>query len=422
MSQAPDIVVISINYSPEPTGFAPHVAAFCEHLAATGRPVAAITGFPFAPRWQRWPEYRGRFALKEIRSGVQVLRTSHFIPSSPGSLAQRVLMEGTFCLSALLTLLRHRLRPRLLIYVGAQPSLAMLCRLVATLTGARYGVMINDLATGAARDVGIVKSPLLGRWLHRFEHAAYRNAAGAVVLCDGFKRALVAEGYPPGRIHLVRSPVDVQSIRPVPGQGEDFRRRFGLAPDDFVVLFAGSMGLKQGLDNVVRAAARVAPEHPRCKWILVGDGETRGDVERLIQALNVGSVVHLLPFQPPGEMSAMFSSADVLLLNQLSAVKDTVIPSKLLTYMAAGKPVIAAVNASSEGAELLRAAQGGVVIPPEDPAALAAAVRNLAAEPARRLDMGRANRAFAVDHFDQDKIMRQLDEFVAALAQSAPNP
>jgi glycosyltransferase involved in cell wall biosynthesis len=117
----------------------------------------------------------------------------------------------------------------------------------------------------------------------------------------------------------------------------------------------------------------------------------------------------------------MFASADILLLNQLSAVKDTVIPSKLLTYMSAGKPVVAAVNRSSQGAELLQAAGGGLVIPPENPGALAAAVKSLAAEPARRASMGQANRRFALDNFDQRKIVRQLEEFVATLAPAPRN-
>jgi colanic acid biosynthesis glycosyl transferase WcaI len=417
MDRRTDVVVISINYSPEPTGFAPHVAAFCEHLAATGRQVVAVTGFPFAPRWKRWPEYRGNFSMEEQRTGVRVLRNTHFIPRSPGSLVQRVLMEGTFCLSVLLTLVRHRLRAPILIYVGAQPSIAMLCRVVAALTRARYGLMINDLATGAARDVGIIKPGLISRCLHRFEHSAYRAAAGAVVLCDGFKRALIAEGYPAERVQIVRSPVDTQLIRPLAEEGREFRSRFGLAPEDFVVLFAGSMGLKQGLINVVKAAHTLSSELHRCKWILVGDGETRPNVERLILTLGVEKIVQIIPFQPDYEMSAMFASSDILLLNQLIAVKDTVIPSKLLTYMASGKPVVAAVNSASEGADLLRSSGGGMLISPEDPAALAAAVIALEADQTRRTLMGQANRDFAVRNFDQKKIMGQLTEFVAELAK-----
>lgn len=420
METRPDILVFSLNYFPEPTGFAPHVTAFCENLAASGKKITVLTGFPFAPRWERWPDYRGSFRAVEQREGVQIVRNTHFIPRAPRRLVERVLMESSFCTSALWAVVRLRLRAKVLIYVGAQPSIAMLCRVLAALTGARYGVMINDLATGAARDVGIVGSAWVTRLLHRFEYSAYRAAAGAVVLCNGFKQALVAEGYAPEKIWIVRSPVDTKLIKPAPAGGANFRLRHGLAPEDFVVLFAGSMGLKQGLENVIEAAGLLSMEDTRIKWVLVGDGERRGIIERKIRSMQLEGCVQLIPFQQEAEMSGMFSSADVLLLNQLSAVKDTVIPSKLLTYMAAGQPVIAAVNADSEGAELLREAGGGYAISPENPAALAAAVRDMKRNPERRIEMGRVNRAYAVDNFDQERIMQQLEEFVRQLSPSTP--
>jgi glycosyltransferase involved in cell wall biosynthesis len=341
-----DILVVSINYSPEPTGFAPHVTAFCEHMAAVGHRVTVFTGFPFAPNWARWPEYGGKFIKLEYRSGVRVVRQTHFIPRSARRMMQRILMEGTFCLTGILSLVRFRPRADVVIYVGAQPSLAMFARLVAGLKGVPYGVMINDLAAGAASDVGIVKSSFLQWCLHTFENASYRGAAGAMVLGQGFKDALVADGYPASRVQVVRSPVDVESVQP---RDVDmaFRQHHGFGPQDFVVLFAGSMGLKQGLDNVIAAASRLKDECPEVKWLLVGEGETRAEIERLIVCHTLADRVRLIPFQPVEQLSAMFSAGDVLLLNQLAAVKNTVVPSKLLTYMSAGRPVLAAVNSAS---------------------------------------------------------------------------
>jgi colanic acid biosynthesis glycosyl transferase WcaI len=409
-----DILVVSINYSPEPTGFAPHVAAFCEHMAAVGHRVTVFTGFPFAPNWARWPEYGGKFIQLEHRSGVRVVRHTHFIPSSARRMVQRILMEGTFCLTAMLSLVRFRPRADVVLYVGAQPSLAMFARLVAGLKGVPYGVMINDLAAGAAGDVGIVKSPFLQRCLHAFENASYRAAAGATVLGQGFKDVLVADGYPASRVQVVRSPVDVEIVQP---RDTDvaFRQRHGFGPQDFIILFAGSMGLKQGMDNVIAAALRLKDECPEVKWLLVGEGETRAEVERLIVHYALADRVRLIPFQPVEQLSVMFSAGDVLLLNQLAAVKNTVVPSKLLTYMSAGRPVLAAVNAASQGAEILREADGGRIIPPENPTALAMAVKEMRMDAPERLRMGRANRAYALEHFDQRKILQKLEGFVRDL-------
>src|SRR5712691_6327546 len=90
------LLIVSLNYAPEPTGFAPHTAALAEHLAAEGHAVTVVTGFPYAPRWRRWPEYRGPFMRIGQQRGVRLVRLSHFIPRRPGSAVQRILMEGSF--------------------------------------------------------------------------------------------------------------------------------------------------------------------------------------------------------------------------------------------------------------------------------------------------------------------------------------
>ncbi len=412
------LLVLTINYSPEPTGFAPHVTAFCEHLARAGFRVTVLTGFPFAPQWRRWSEYKGRFLRTELQRGVRVVRHTHFIPRSPRRLIERVLMEGSFCLSACISLARHLLSADAIVYVGAQPSISMLARVAATLRRVPYGVMINDLAAGAAVNVGILKPTLFSRMLHAFEFTSYLGATRAMVLCQSFKDALGAAGYSRERIDIVRSPVDIEQVRPADVNVE-FRRRHNLSKHDFVILFAGSMGLKQGLSNVVAAAGLVAPERDM-KWVLVGEGETRADVERQIRAVGLESRVLLLPFQPENQLTAMLSSADVLLLNQLASVKDTVIPSKLLTYMAAGRPVLAAVNSHSQAAELLRESGGGIVVEPESAKALAKAAEAIQDDARSRAEMGAANRRYAVEHFDQRKIMAKLQKFVEGLFTSLP--
>jgi colanic acid biosynthesis glycosyl transferase WcaI len=109
----------------------------------------------------------------------------------------------------------------------------------------------------------------------------------------------------------------------------------------------------------------------------------------------------------------MFSAADVLLLNQLTTVKDTVIPSKLLTYMAAGRPVLAAVNANSQGAKLLREADGGIIVEPENPRALAEGLKGLMRDESVLKEMGERNRQYAVEHFDRKKILLAQEMFLA---------
>jgi colanic acid biosynthesis glycosyl transferase WcaI len=405
------LFIISINYAPEPTGFAPHAAALAAFLAERGHDVSVLTGFPFAPEWKRRSEDRGQFARTERKDGATVHRLTHFIPRRPSSAVQRILMESTFSLLALPAAIAAAVRggrPDALLYIGAQPALAMLTRVIATLFGRPYFINVNDLAARAALDVGIVGGPLY-RLLDTFEFAAYRGAAGASVLCRAFEDALLEHGYPGDRIRLIRSPIDIEQIRPVADDGS-FRRRYGIPPDAYVILHAGSMGKKQGLMNVVDAAAAGGG---RLLWVFVGDGEDKTTLVEAVKRRGLDERVRFVPFQRDDELAAMFAAADVLLLNQLRTVKDTVIPSKLLTYMSAGRPVIAAVNASSQGAEILREADGGKLVAPEDPKGLAAAAAWYMALPSDQLKAyGARNRAYAEAHFDQRKILAAHEDFM----------
>lgn len=406
--------ILTLNYAPEPTGFAPKITALAEYLAQRGHSVSVFTGFPFAPRWRRHDTDRGRLFARERHGTLTLYRLTHFIPRRPSSFLQRVAMEGSLAVVGFAAVLAAMAgsggRPDAILYVGAQPALAMLARITAALAGRPYFVNITDLAAQAALDVGIVGGRL-SRLLGALEFAAYRKAAGAGVLCRSFETALVAAGYPRERIHLERDPTDLERIRPVP-RTPTFRTRLGIPADATVIVFAGSMGRKQGLMNVVSAAA-LTPDS--IQWVLVGDGEMRDELAEAARRARLEHVVRFIPFQPEDQISDMFAAADVLLLNQIGAMKDTVIPSKLLTYMAAGRPVLAAVNTGSQAADILREAGGGILVAPDDPGALAAGARRVASMDSAALEQfGTRNRQYAEIHFDQRKILAAHETFMLA--------
>src|SRR5436190_3594198 len=99
------LFIFSLNYAPEPTGFAPHSAAMAEHFVRRGHEVVVFTGFPFAPYWRRAPGYQRQLAATEQTHGVTVRRFAHFIPRRPSSAVQRCLMEATFSVAALIAAL-----------------------------------------------------------------------------------------------------------------------------------------------------------------------------------------------------------------------------------------------------------------------------------------------------------------------------
>ena len=406
------LFIITINYAPEPSGFAPHVTAFAEHLAHHGHRVSVFTGFPFAPEWRRRPEDRGRVFARQRNGNLTVYRLTHFIPRRPSSALQRMLMEGSFSavgFAALVAALLKSGRPDALIYVGAQPALAMLSRIVAALVDRPYLVRITDLAARAAVDVGIV-GHRLSRVLDAFEFAAYTKAAGAAVLCRSFEQALGHYGYPPDRIRVIANPIDIEQVRPVSRSGR-FRARYQIPESAFVVMHAGSMGLKQGLRNVIAAAAltRESAVH----WVFVGDGEVRADVVAAARERGLQDKVHFVPFQPDDALSETFADAD-LLLGESGARRQrhphsreaADVHGRRSARAGRGEPRKSGGGAHARGwrrhSDRTRGSRGigGRGVP-------------LSASDAGMLDaFGARNRAYAVEHFDQQKVLAEQEAFL----------
>lgn len=413
------VLIVSLNYAPEMTGFAPHATALAEHLGTRRHDVTVLAGFPFAPHWKRLSAYAGKWLGFERVNRVDLIRVSHFIPRRPGSVWQRLLMELTFAAIGLPVGIWHMAagrKPDIVVYVGSQPGLAWLSKLLAALAGAPYLVEINDLAAEAAADVGIVRIAVLRRWLDRIEFGAYAGAAQAIVLCESFREALIEHGYDGAKVHVISLSVDLAHVRPG-GDGQAFRAVAGIPPRAFLVLSSGSVGLKQGLADAVRAISRLRVAAPDIHLALVGDGEGMASVRALVERESIGDRVHLLPLQPEHHVRSMLAAADVLLVSQLNNVKKSAIPSKLLFYMAAGRPVIAAVNAASEAAAIMRQANGGLIVAPEDPSAIAAAIMALRADAGERERCGWRNRAYAERHFDRRRILLAKEHVITMALQ-----
>ena len=172
------------------------------------------------------------------------------------------------------------------------------------------------------------------------------------------------------------------------------------------------MGRKQGLQVAVRAAAG---DETGARWLLVGDGPERARLERAAP----DGRVRFLPFLPRQDLADVLAASDLALLTQRRRVIESVIPSKLITYMAAGLPVVASVHTDSEAARLIRNAECGLVVEPEAPDALREAVAALLADPARRWELGAAGRSFAAREFDRSKVVARQAAILDSLARTA---
>lgn len=404
--------VFSTNYVPEKNGMAPFATGLCEHFASKGHQVTAITAFPYYPAWRVWDGYRGRLYQREHINNVRVRRVWHFVPSRASSLLQRLAHDLSFTFSVFLAGLFTG-GFNVICCVCPPPTLALTAYLLAKIHRRPYVIILTDLASDAAVATGILKDGLAVRLARAIEGFAYRKADRVVCICDGFVEKLRARGIVPERLKLIPLWGDTQRVYPIAGATE-FRRVNQLTQGQFLVMHTGNMGKKQDLMNVVRAA-ELSKDLTDLVWLLVGHGEERSAIEEAIRQRQLRNIV-LLPLQPAEGLAEMYSAADVLLLNQKAAVVDSVIPSKLLTYMAAGRPVLAAVSDRSETARYVERAKCGLIVHSEDPRALVEAALSLRGEPALREQLGSNGRAYVQQHFTKEKVLQEYDLLLSCYA------
>jgi colanic acid biosynthesis glycosyl transferase WcaI len=232
------------------------------------------------------------------------------------------------------------------------------------------------------------------------ERWVYRRAAAAGVICEGFRLNLQAKGVPTQKIKLLHNHINLDFIAPGPRDGR-FRAAWGIAPSDFVVMYSGSIGLKQGLETLVDTAKLVSPER-QVRFVIIGEGPCLAGLMTQATAARLSNVI-FLPLQPRELLSEQLAAADVLAITQRRAVTDTVFPGKLLYYMAAARPILAAVSAESETGRFITAEQVGLVTPPEDPTAMAAAILQLRQQGVEEL--GRRGRAVVERVFDRRVVL-----------------
>lgn len=410
------ILVLGINYWPEETGIAVFNTGRCEYLAAEGHDVTMVTGFPYYPRWRVAPEYRGRLLARESRNGVEIRRSWLYVPRRVTTF-RRVLHEASFIASATL---RAALGPRpdVLLTVSPPLGLALSSVLLGRVWGIPYVFHVPDLQPDAAVDLGMLPSGRVVRLLYAIERLAYRRAALVSTLTHAMQQRIIDKGIPPSRVTLFPDWADPALFAlPAAAGGAEVRRQFGLG-ERFVVLHAGNMGVKQGLDVVLEAAARTR-DRADIVYLLVGDGAARPALEA--RAAEVGLPnLRFLPLQPDPVFRDLLAAADLTLVTQQAVVADIVFPSKVLTLLAAAKPVVASLNASSEVARVVVEARAGLVTPAEDGAALADAVHALRDDPERRSQMATEGRIYARAHWDRALTLADMERALSAVVAEDP--
>lgn len=396
------ILHLGINYWPDETGIAPFATGRCEYLAARGHEVIACAGPPYYPQWRVPDKYRRRLFMREQHQGVTVLRSWMYVPRRITSL-QRFFHESSFVCSSLLRALTSS-RPDLLFVTSPPLGLAANAIALSRLWRVPCVLHVADLQPDTAVDLGMLPRGRLLRALYRLEAAAYSNAALVSTLTEAMRRRIIAKGVPPAKVTLFSDWVDPELFSIAPPEAA--RRATPGSP--FMVAHFGNMGIKQGL-GVVLEAANLSRDGQGTDYLLVGDGAARCALEACARDFNLPNL-RFLPLQPRERFLELLAQSDVCLVTQQRSVADIVFPSKLITLLAAARPVVASVGAGSEVARVITESGAGVVVAPEDPRALADAVARIRADPELAARMGHAGRAYALGRWERGSVLRSTEQ------------
>jgi colanic acid biosynthesis glycosyl transferase WcaI len=405
------VLILGLNFAPELTGVGRCTADFATWLSDRGHELRVITAPPHFPEWRVAAGYASWAWRREMVGATPVLRCPIWVPRSARP-AARALHLASFALSSLMPCLWQaiRFRPDLIWVVEPTAGAAPGALLAARLCGARACLHVQDLEVEAACSLGMVRTSWLQRLLRGAHGWLVRRFDLVSTICMRLRARLLGLGVAEDRLCLFPNWVDTDAIRPLAAPSI-LRRQLGLGDDEVVALYAGSMGEKQGLDALVEVAERLRA-HPQVHLVLCGAGAARPRLERqLAKCANVT----LLPLQPEPWLNALLNAADIHLLPQRPEAEAFALPSKLAGMLASGRPLVA----QADGGELAAATRRcGILVPPGDAAAMAEAILELAADPARRRRLGAVARELALEHLDRDAIIARYEERLAWLVSA----
>lgn len=279
-----------------------------------------------------------------------------------------------------------------------------------------HGVVIinvQDLYPKSVIDLGLLRNPLLIRLSSALERFLYKRANAITVHSEGNREYVVARGAPPQRVLVVPNWVDLESLRPGPRINE-WRTTQGL-DNAFVVSFAGNMGFAQGLEDVLQVAERLQDRRDMT-FVLAGDGALREPLQNM--ALGNGlKNVRFLPPQAGQAYTELLQASDVCLVALHKDLKTPVVPGKLQSIMAAGRPVVCWANPASDAKRIIEAAGCGLFVPAGDAEGLSKAILDVYHDRELGESMGQRGRRYAEQHFERK---RCTGAYVALVEETRP--
>src|SRR3954451_22343864 len=377
------ILVVNQYFHPDRSATSQLLTELCEDLAQH-HDVYVVTGRPSYSAVSETPSHG--LVSKERYGHVRVARVWS-TTFDRKDMFKRLANYATYMTSSIAGALAVR-QPDVVIALTDPPPIGLIGALIAKVRRVPFVLVTKDIFPEVAIEVGVLRNGAAIRLLRSLRRALFSAADRVVSIGRDMDRRLIEIGVRSDRIVTIHDWSDGKLIRPLT-EASEIRSNYDWA-NQFVVMHSGNIGLSQDLDTVLDAAVILRDEP--VVFVIVGDGASKSRLEKRVIDLRLTNM-RFLPYQDKSDLSASLGAADVHLVTLKKGLAGYIVPSKVYGILAAGKPMIAAVEDWSEPALIVKERACGKRIEPGDPDALARAVLELR-DHADRAGMGaRAPRA-----------------------------
>jgi colanic acid biosynthesis glycosyl transferase WcaI len=271
---------------------------------------------------------------------------------------------------------------------------------------------VQEIYPDVAVSLGMLKNKGMIRFFEGMELFIYKRAQVITVISERFRQRLLVKGVADKKLRVIPNFVDTDFMQP--GNRQNPFSEAHELNDKFVVLYAGNIGLTQGVETII-SAARQLQDVVNLQFVIVGDGTRRSWLEEELAADSLPNVL-LLPYQPRSMVPFIYATADLCLVPLKKGTAQETFPSKIYTIMAAARPVVATADPDSELAWLVGEAACGWAAPPDDVAAMVAAIREASNQREVACQRGEMGRAYVVDHHSRQAVPGQYDALIREFA------
>ena len=399
------VLIFGANYEPDLGPSAPLYTMLCENLVKLGHQVTMLTMVPHYPSGRVSAEFRGKLFWKSVENGVEVIRVG--LPSLDRSkFPLRLVQFIIYQLGAAWAGLSKKYD----VVMAASSSLSawLPFALLVVLRRKPSIYSVHDVYPAVGMTLGFFRHKPVIALVSAMERFCLNNSKVVRILSDSFRSDLRAIGVPDQKMVLVYDWVDTDLVHPLP-RDNAFAREHDLV-GKFVVLYAGNIGLSQGLEHVL-CTADALQDHRDINFVFVGDGANR---ERLMAETEQRHLenVKFISFQPRQRLPEVLASAEISLVSLQKGIGVSSLPSKTFSILASGRPVIACVDEGSETWNLIKRAEAGLCIPPEKPSELVEAILMLKENQALRESMGQSGRCWAEHHHSPQSAAKQIEKLM----------